>query len=297
MVNVVEAAIDLGYLNCPESILIDLDKIDKDRPEEIVIITTGSQGEPMAALTRISEGNHRQIALRPGDTVIISATPIPGNAKLVYRIINNIFKGGARVVYRDIAPVHVSGHAAQEEIKTMLRMVKPRYAMPFHGEYRHLMRFQKLALELDIPNSNVIISSIGERIVFSGGRVSKQGKVHSGSVLIDGLGVGDVGNSVLRDRIHLSENGVVVVVLTVSKENGTVIAGPDVLSRGFVYVRDSDELMGKIQVELNRVVKNYEDRHIKEWAAIKDRIRRSLDNLIYTETKRKPLVLPIIMEV
>lgn len=296
MVNVVEAALDLGYLDCPETMLIELDQVDRLRPEEVVIITTGSQGEPMAALTRIAEGSHRQIVLQPGDTVIVSATPIPGNAKNVYRTINNLYKGGARVVYRDVAPVHVSGHAAQEEIKMIFSLIKPRYAVPFHGEYRHLVRLQKLVMELGIPESNVIISSLGDKIVFSKGKVSIQGKVESGSILIDGLGVGDVGNIVLRDRKNLSENGVVIVVLTLDKESGSVLAGPDIVSRGFIYVRDSDELMAKMQLELNRAVKGCEEKHIRDWSVIKERIRTSLVNVMYTETKRKPLVLPIIME-
>jgi len=226
MVNVVEAARELGYLSCPDSIMIDIDQINKYAPHRIVIITTGSQGEPMAALTRIAEGSHRQIVLEPGDTVIVSATPIPGNAKHVYRTINNLFKGGARVVYRDIASVHVSGHAAREEIKTLINMVKPQYAMPFHGEYRHLVKFRKTAFELGIPEENVIISAIGDRNNFRRGRFSLQGKVHAGSIMIDGLGVGDVGNIVLRDRRHLAEDGVVVAVLTIDKTTGRCYQDP-----------------------------------------------------------------------
>lgn len=297
MVNVVEAARELGYLSCPDSIMIDIDQINKYAPHRIVIITTGSQGEPMAALTRIAEGSHRQIVLEPGDTVIVSATPIPGNAKHVYRTINNLFKGGARVVYRDIASVHVSGHAAREEIKTLINMVKPQYAMPFHGEYRHLVKFRKTAFELGIPEENVIISAIGDRNNFRRGRFSLQGKVHAGSIMIDGLGVGDVGNIVLRDRRHLAEDGVVVAVLTIDKTTGALLSGPDIVSRGFVYVRESEVLLAKMKHELDRTVKTCEKSNIREWSKIKEQIRKTLSNVMYSETKRKPLILPIIMEV
>jgi len=297
MVNVVEAARELGYLSCPDSIMIDIDQINKYAPHRIVIITTGSQGEPMAALTRIAEGSHRQIVLEPGDTVIVSATPIPGNAKHVYRTINNLFKGGARVVYRDIASVHVSGHAAREEIKTLINMVKPQYAMPFHGEYRHLVKFRKTAFELGIPEENVIISAIGDRNNFRRGRFSLQGKVHAGSIMIDGLGVGDVGNIVLRDRRHLAEDGVVVAVLTIDKTTGALLSGPDIVSRGFVYVRESEVLLAKMKHELDRTVKTCEKSNIREWSKIKEQVRKTLSNVMYSETKRKPLILPIIMEV
>jgi ribonuclease J len=297
MINVVEAARELGYLSCPDSIMIDIDEIKKHAPDRIVIITTGSQGEPMAALTRIAEGNHRQIILQPGDTVIVSASPIPGNAKHVYRTINNLYKGGALVVYKDIASVHVSGHAAREEIKTLLNMVKPQFAIPFHGEYRHLVKFKKTAFDLGIPEENVIITAIGDRNVFHRGRYSLQGKVPAGSVMIDGLGIGDVGNIVLRDRKHLAEDGVVVAVLTIDKATGAVLSGPDIVSRGFVYIRDSEELLGKMKYELDRTVKNCEVKQIRQWATIKDQIRKTLSNVMYSETKRKPLILPVIMEV
>lgn len=297
MINVVEAARELGYLSCPDETIIEIDEISRYAPHQLVIITTGSQGEPMAALTRISNGSHRQISLEPGDTVIISATPIPGNSKLVYRTINNLFKRGARVVYKDVASVHVSGHAAQEEIKTLINMVRPKYAIPFHGEYRHLVKFRKTASELGIPEENVLISSIGDRMVFHCQKVNQQGRVQAGSVLIDGLGVGDVGTVVLRDRKHLADDGIVVVVLTIDKVSGTVIAGPDIVSRGFVYIRDSEELMGKMKRQVEVVMQRCEKEHIRDWNTIKNHIRRALDNLMYTETGRKPVVLPVIMEV
>ncbi len=297
MVKVVEAALELGYLDCPESMFVDLSDIHRYPSQEIVIITTGSQGEPLAALTRISEGSHRQIALQPGDTVIISATPIPGNAKQVYRTINNLFKAGAYVVYRDVAPVHVSGHAAKEDIKLILSMVKPKYAMPFHGEYRHLVEFQELAMELGIPEDHVIISGVGERNVFLQGELVRKEKVTAGSILIDGLGIGDVGNIVLRDRKNLAENGVVIVVLTMEKETGRVVSGPDILSRGFVYVRDSEELIGTMKNTVEDALKYCSDQNIRTWNGIKERIRKDLDNVIYSGTGRRPTVLTMIMEV
>jgi len=297
MVNVVEAAMDLGYLTCPENVLIELNEISRYPSNKLVIITTGSQGEPMSALTRISNGSHRQISLEPEDTVIISATPIPGNAKLVYRTINNLFKSKAQVIYKDVAPVHVSGHASQEEIKILLNMVRPKFAMPFHGEFRHFVKFKKTATEIGIPEENIIISIIGKRNVFYKGNYKLQGKVPSGSIMIDGLGVGDVGNIVLRDRNILAENGVVVVTLTLDKNTGTVVAGPSILSRGFVYIRESDELLAKMYHELEEVVHNFEAQHIRDWTTIKKQITKALDSVIYSELKRKPIVLPIIQEV
>jgi ribonuclease J len=297
MVNVVDAARELGYLKCPENILIELNEIYKYPSNQLVIITTGSQGEPMAALTRISNGSHRQISLEPEDTVIISATPIPGNAKLVYRTINNLFKGKTNVIYKDVAPVHVSGHASQEEIKLLMNMVRPKFAIPFHGEFRHLIKFKKIATEIGIPEENVVISSIGKRYVFCNGAYKTKGKVPSGSVMIDGLGVGDVGNIVLRDRNILAENGVVIVTLILDKNTGTFLSGPNIISRGFVYIRESDELMAKMQHELEEVVNNCESQHIKDWSTIKKQISKALDSVIYSELKRKPIVLPIIQEV
>lgn len=297
MLNVVEAAAELGYLSGADQVLIELAEIKRYPSNRLVIITTGSQGEPLAALTRISNGSHRQITLEFGDTVIISATPIPGNAKQVYKTINNLYKGGAQVIYRDVSPVHVSGHASQEEIKILLNMVRPKFAIPFHGEYRHLIKFKKVAAEVGIQEKDVVITSIGDRNVFCRGKYSMQGKVASGSVMIDGLGIGDVGNIVLRDRNMLGENGVVVVVVTLDKNSGAVIAGPDILSRGFIYVRESDELMGKMQRELKKTVQDCQTNKIRDWSTIKKQISKTLDSLIYAELKRKPIVLPIIQEV
>ncbi len=297
MVKVVEAALDLGYLDCPESILVDLSEINNYPDQEMVIITTGSQGEPLAALTRIAEGSHRQISLIPGDTVIISATPIPGNVKQVYRTINNLFKAGANVVYRDVAPVHVSGHAAREDIKLLLSMVKPTYAIPFHGEHRHLVQFKEAATDMGIPEENVIISSLGDKISFFDGNLKKVNKVGAGSILVDGLGIGDVGNIVLRDRRNLAENGVVVVVLTMEKETGKIVAGPEILSRGFVYVRDSEELINTMREAVDITLKECFDQNIRSWSGIKDRVRKDLDNIVYSQTGRSPTVLTMIMEV
>ncbi|MFZ5944003.1 MAG: ribonuclease J [Bacillota bacterium] len=297
MISVVEAAIELGYLSSAEPILIDIDEINKYPENQLVIITTGSQGEPMAALTRIANGTHRQIGLQSGDTVIISATPIPGNAKLVYRTINNLFKGGAHVVYKDVTKVHVSGHASKEEIKILLNLVKPKFAIPFHGEYRHLVKFKKTAIELGTPADNVLITAIGERNQFCQGEHSKQGKVKSGSVLIDGLGIGDVGNIVLRDRNLLGENGVIIVTLVIDKKSGSVLSGPEILSRGFVYIRESEEIMSKMHQELKSVIRGFEENNIREWSIIKRQVSKALDNLVYSELKRKPLVLTIIQDV
>lgn len=297
MVRVVEAAVELGYLHCPQSVLIELGEVARYPSDQIVIITTGSQGEPLAALTRISNGSHRQIALEPDDTVIISATPIPGNAKQVYRTINNLYKSGTEVVYKDVAPVHVSGHASQEEIKVVINMVKPKFAIPFHGEYRHLVKFKTTAVELGIPEDNVIIPAIGNRYFFHKNTFKAQGKVPSGSVMIDGLGIGDVGNIVMRDRNVLSENGVVIVALVLDKESGVVLSGPDIISRGFVYIRESDELLSKMKHELKDVLHLCQSKQIKDWATIKNRVSKTLDNLIYNELKRKPMVLTVIQEV
>ncbi len=297
MVKVVEAALELGYLNCDPSMFVDISEINNFPENQIVIITTGSQGEPLAALTRISEGSHRQIQLFPGDTVIISATPIPGNAKQVYKTINNLFRAGAKVIYRDVAPVHVSGHAAREDIKTMLSIIKPKYALPFHGEFRHMVQFREIANELGIDTENVLMLKLGDKASFLDGKLSKIEKVASGSVLIDGLGVGDVGNIVLRDRKNLSENGIVIVVLTMKKESGKIVAGPDILSRGFVYVRDSEELMKLMQDTVNETMKYCGDHNIRSWSGIKEKVRKDLDNVIYTETGRRPTVLTMIMEI
>jgi len=243
MINVVNVAKELGYLNIPEGALIDVDEIDRYRLDEIVIITTGSQGEPMSALTRMASSDHRKIDIMPGDTVIISATPIPGNEKYVSKVINQLFKKGANVIYDDLADVHVSGHACQEELKLIHTLVKPKYFIPVHGEYRHLRQHAQLAQTLGMPRENVFLPDIGTAIELSKTEGKMLANVPAGNILVDGLGVGDVGNIVLRDRKHLSQDGLLVVVVTIAKDSGLVIAGPDIISRGFVYVRESEDLM------------------------------------------------------
>ena len=281
MVNVIGVAKDLGYLDIEDDILIDLNDISKYDNSELVIITTGTQGEPMSALARMACSEHKKVEIIPGDLVIISAHPIPGNEKLISKVINLLFERGARVVYNDIADIHVSGHAAQEDLKLINRMVKPKFFMPVHGEYRMLKRHAELANELGMPQQNVRVTTT----------------VPTGNVLVDGLGVGDVGNIVLRDRKHLSEDGLMIVVVTISKEDGKVLAGPDIISRGFVYVRESEDLMDGAKNVIKDVLHECEEKNIKEWAYLKNNIKENLKEYLYTKTKRNPMILPIIMEV
>ena len=297
MVNVVDVATNLGYLNIPEGTLIDIDDIDKYPNNKIVIITTGSQGEPMSALVRMSTSEHKKVTISPGDMVIISATPIPGNEKLVSRVINQLFKKGADVIYEDLADVHVSGHACQEELKLMHTLVKPEFFIPVHGEYRHLKQHALLAKKLGMKPENVFILENGS--VFEVGHKSARiaGSVTAGQVLVDGLGVGDVGNIVLRDRKHLSQDGILTVVVTISKENGGVIAGPDIISRGFVYVRESEDLMDEAKEIVKEALQKCEEKQITDWTTIKNAIKEALRSFLYERTKRKPMILPIIMEI
>ena len=297
MVNVVDVATNLGYLNIPEGTLIDIDDIDKYPNNKIVIITTGSQGEPMSALVRMSTSEHKKVTISPGDMVIISATPIPGNEKLVSRVINQLFKKGADVIYEDLADVHVSGHACQEELKLMHTLVKPEFFIPVHGEYRHLKQHALLAKKLGMKPENVFILENGS--VFEAGHKSARiaGSVTAGQVLVDGLGVGDVGNIVLRDRKHLSQDGILTVVVTISKENGGVIAGPDIISRGFVYVRESEDLMDEAKEIVKEALQKCEEKQITDWTTIKNAIKEALRSFLYERTKRKPMILPIIMEI
>lgn len=297
MVNVVEVAVDLGYLKMPKGTLVELDEINKMKPELTCIITTGSQGEPMAALTRMAAGDHRQISINPGDMVIISATPIPGNDKLVARTIDNLFKRGAEVIYRELELVHVSGHASQEEIKLMLNILKPKHVMPFHGEYRHLATFTQVAVDLGIDETSVIRANIGDRIECNENWIKVTGQVPSGSVFIDGLGIGDVGNIVLRDRKCLAEEGVVIMVVTIDKQTAKVVAGPDIISRGFVFVRESEDLMNRAKDQLLILFNQLEKQKVTEWSILKQRSRDVLNEFFYSEIKRSPMILPIIMEV
>lgn len=297
MVNVIGVAKDLGYLDIEDDILIDLNDISKYDNSELVIITTGSQGEPMSALARMACSEHKKVEIIPGDLVIISAHPIPGNEKLISKVINLLFERGARVVYNDIADIHVSGHAAQEDLKLINRMVKPKFFMPVHGEYRMLKRHAELANELGMPQQNVFVMQTGQVLELDRNSARVTTTVPTGNVLVDGLGVGDVGNIVLRDRKHLSEDGLMIVVVTISKEDGKVLAGPDIISRGFVYVRESEDLMDGAKNVIKDVLHECEEKNIKEWAYLKNNIKENLKEYLYTKTKRNPMILPIIMEV
>ncbi len=297
MVNVVNVAKDLGYLTLPEDILIDLNEINDYNDDELVIITTGSQGEPMSALSRMASSEHKKMEIEPGDLVVISATPIPGNEKTVSRVINQLFEKGAEVIYDDLADIHVSGHACQEELKLMHRLVKPKYFIPVHGEYRHLKQHGELATLLGMPKENIFTLNNGSIVEFDRDSARIGGYVPSGNILVDGLGVGDVGNIVLRDRKHLSEDGLMVVVVTIAKEDGKVIAGPDIISRGFVYVRESEDLIDQAKSVVKEALIECESKQIREWAYLKNSIKDELKNYLYEKTKRNPMILPIIMEV
>ncbi|ABN52534.1 MAG TPA: ribonuclease J [Hungateiclostridium thermocellum] len=297
MVNVVNVAMELGYMNVPEGLIIDIDHINKYPPEKIVIITTGSQGEPMSALTRMASGDHKKVEIIPGDLVIISANPIPGNEKLVSRVVNDLFKKGAEVIYESLADIHVSGHASQEELKLIHRLIRPKYFMPVHGEYRHLKRHANLAVELGMSPENIFIMDIGKVLELTNDSAKINGSVNAGRVLVDGLGVGDVGNIVLRDRKHLSQDGLIVVVITIEGDTGNVIAGPDVISRGFVYVRESEDLMEEIREVCKAALQKCNDKKKNDWSTKKSIIRDALRDFLYERTKRRPMILPIIMEV
>ncbi|SHE67155.1 ribonuclease J [Caloramator proteoclasticus DSM 10124] len=295
--NIVEVASNLGYLRIPEDLFISIDDINKYPDHKIVIITTGSQGEPMSALARMSVSEHKKVEIQRGDLVIISATPIPGNEKFISRVINQLFKKGANVVYESLADIHVSGHACQEELKLIHTLVKPKYFMPVHGEYRHLKQHSLLAQKLGMDEDNIFIADIGQVLEITHDGAKINGNVTAGQVLVDGLGVGDVGNIVLRDRKHLSQDGILTVVVTIEKETGKVIAGPDIISRGFVYVRESEDLIEESKKIVKKVLDNCVMNQIKDWATIKSNIKDELKTYLYEKTKRNPMILPIIMEI
>ncbi len=297
MENIMAVAIELGYIKIDKETLINVDAISKYNDNQVAIITTGSQGEPMSALSRMAASEHKKVNIQEGDTVIISATPIPGNEKLVSKVINQLFKKGADVIYEALADVHVSGHACQEELKLMHTLVKPKFFIPAHGEYRHLKQHGELAVKLGMPERNVYLGENGDVIELSRDSIRKVSSVTSGQVFVDGLGVGDVGNIVLRDRKHLSQDGILTVVVTIEKDTCTVIAGPDIISRGFVYVRESEDLMDGARELVKQVLKECEENKIKEWPTIKGNIREVLRGYLYEKTKRRPMILPIIMEV
>ncbi len=294
MVNIIETATNLGYLNIPENTLIDTEMLKNYPNEKTVIITTGSQGESMAALSRMAEDNHRKISIGPGDTVIFSSHPIPGNEKAVTNVINELLLKGADVIFQD---VHVSGHACQEEIKLIYSLVRPKYAIPVHGEYKHLRAQAKLAEELGIPKDHIFILQSGDVLEFNDGEAKVSGKVPVGDILVDGLGVGDVGNVVLRDRQHLAEDGIMIVVLGLDGATDQLITGPDIVSRGFVYVKTSDELMDEAREVVTLAVEGCLDRGITDWGKLKSTIKDALGEFVWKKTKRRPMILPIIMEI
>lgn len=296
MINVVGVAKELGYLDIPEDILIEINDLYKYEDGEIVLITTGSQGEPMSALARMASSEHKKVEIKSGDLIIISAHPIPGNEKPISKVIDFLFEKGAEVVY-DESYIHVSGHAYQEELKLIHTITKPKFFMPIHGEFRMLKKHAELAEELGMPSQNIFINKVGEVFELDRNSAKISGIIPTGNVLVDGLGVGDVGNIVLRDRKHLSEDGLMIVVVTISKEDGKVLAGPDIISRGFVYVRESEDLMDEAKNVIKQVLKDCEDRNIKEWAYLKNNIKENLKDYLYQKTKRNPMILPIIMEV
>lgn len=293
MVNVITTAAELGYLNIPENTLIDIDEMKNYPDEQMVLITTGSQGESMAALSRMASNIHKKVVIKPGDTIIFSSNPIPGNEKAVSKVINELSAKGADVIFQD---VHVSGHACQEEIKLMYALVKPKYAIPVHGEYRHLKAQAALAESLGVEKQNIFIMSSGDVMEMDEESAEITGKVQTGAILVDGLGVGDVGNIVLRDRQHLAEDGIMIVVLTLEKYTNQLLAGPDIVSRGFVYVRESEDLMGQAKSVVEDAIDSCIDRRISDWGKMKGAIKDSLGDFLWKRTKRKPMILPIIME-
>jgi len=297
MVKVFDIASKLGYLKVPKDIMVSLAQIEKLPDNKAVILCTGTQGEPMAALSRIAKKIHKHIKIRKGDTVIISATPIPGNERAVYNNINNLLKHEADVVFKKIAGIHVSGHASKDEQKLMLNLVKPKHFMPVHGEYKMLKEHKETAMETGVPEKNIIIASNGNKIEISKSKARIAGKVNSGIVLVDGLGVGDIGNIVLRDRQQLAQDGVVTVVMTISKETGAILAGPDIVTRGFVYSRDSERMINEAASAIRVKLKTLEEKNITEWAALKTAAKDVASKHFYDKLKRNPVILPIIMEV
>ncbi len=297
MLNVVSVAEKLGYLKVPENVLIDIELIKRYRPEDLVIITTGSQGEPLSALHRMAFSDHRNVEIVPDDMIIISATPIPGNEKLVSKVVNELMKRGANVVYEKMYDVHVSGHACQEELKLLISLVKPKYYIPLHGEQKHLYKHALLAQTMGIPKANTLISNIGEVIEVSKKSIRVTETVPSGRVLVDGLGVGDVGGVVLRDRKHLSDNGIIIINVAMDSATGEVVSGPDIVSRGFVYVKESEQLLNDVAVVAEDILENCYIHRVRDRNAIKLRLRDGVSKHLYEITHRSPMVLPIIMEV
>jgi ribonuclease J len=294
MINVANVAIELGYLNVPEGTIIDINDINKYSHDKLMIITTGSQGEPMSALSRMAASTHRQLEIIPGDLVVISATPIPGNEKTVSRVINQLFKKGANVIYNALDEIHVSGHACQEELKLIFNLTKPKFFMPVHGEYRHLKQHANLSYAMGMPRENSFVMDIGNVLELDSQHAKVTGSVPSGKIFVDGLGVGDVGNIVLRDRRLLSQDGLVVIIITIDKETGAIIAEPDIISRGFVYVRESEQLIEQMRKVAVTALSKYDG---KEWATIKMVVKDALKEYLYVNVKRNPMIIPVVIEV
>ena len=294
MVNIISTASELGYLKIPDNTLVETDQLKNYPDEKTVLITTGSQGESMAALSRMANGTHKKITIKPKDTIIFSSNPIPGNEKAVSHVINELFQKGADVIFQD---VHVSGHACQEEIKLIYSLVKPKYSIPVHGEYKHLMAQAKVVEDLGMDKDNIFILSSGDVLELDEEGAEVTGRVQTGDVMVDGLGVGDVGNIVLRDRQHLAEDGIIIVVMTLENGSGRVLAGPDIVSRGFVYVRGPESLMDEAKAVLDETMDYCMDKNITDWGKIKSEIKDSLGDFVWKETKRRPMIMPIIMEV
>lgn len=297
MINVVTVATELGYLKIPKGVLIDIDLIKNYTDDKLVIITTGSQGEAMSALHRMAFGDHRKVTVGPNDLIVISANPIPGNEKTVNIVINELMKLGAEVVYERMYDVHVSGHACQEELKMMMGMINPKFFIPVHGEQMHLRKNAQLATQMGIPKENVVISDIGKVIELTRRSIKITDEVPSGKVFVDGLGVGDVGSIVLRDRKHLSEDGIIIVAVTMDRESGDVLSGPELISRGFVYVRESEQLLESARNVVNRSLDYCYDNNITDWSSIKNEVRDSLSRFLYQKTRRSPMILPVIMQI
>ena len=297
MINMIETAREIGYINAPENLFIDIDMIKNYTDDQLVIITTGSQGEAMSALTRMAAGEHKKVVITPNDMVIISATPIPGNEKLVSNVINDLMQIGAEVVYSALEDIHVSGHACQEEQKLILALAKPKFFIPVHGEYRQLRAHAETAKKMGIPPENIFLLNNGRVLEVNRNEARLTTSVPSGKILVDGLGVGDVGNIVLRDRQHLSQDGLIVIVMTMDSNTGEIVSGPDVVSRGFVYVRESENLMEDVKKVIRDEVRNFEEQGIRDWSTIKSTLKDNLRDYIFQRTKRNPMILPIIMEV
>ena len=297
MINMITTARELGYIDCPDNLFIDIDMINNYTDDQLLIITTGSQGETMSALTRMASGTHRKVKITPNDLVIISANPIPGNEKNVSKVIDSLMQIGAEVVYSALEDVHVSGHACQEEQKLILALTKPKYFIPVHGEYRHLIAHSETAKLMGVPKENIFKLENGKILEMDKNSAEFTGMVQSGIILVDGLGIGDVGNVVLRDRQHLSQDGLIIVVLTMNGGSGEVIAGPDVISRGFVYVRESENVMDEIKSVVRHEVHKCEEQGIRDWSTIKNCIRENLREYIFSKTKRNPMIIPIVMEI